>query len=294
MSFPTEAPTAPPPSSTKSYPWAHRVNYKSGKTPAGFATKAMPEDVKAGFSYFDNEAKQNVTFGTFNAVVVASLAGVAGVSKDGDKYYNYYSNLVDDTRTDLLEVRMQGIAQPIASGLYSQIKQALPMGVGYTQVLICYVPEHKMFVALNLTVGLQHHLKAAIASATSTPVSKVNLFGLCELTSQYWGFRFTGGFQKVDKEGKAWTAGEMYFMPECSAFIIRRKPETEQHFSVLDAGSKACQEYVSGEQIRIAGAKPLEQMKGETAPTRTPEYFPAEEPAFVEVEAPISTDDLPF
>jgi len=258
MNFQTDLPTAPPPSQKRIYPWQQRVNYKSGKVAQAFALQARPEDVKAGFSYYDNDIKENVAMPTFRAVVVASLSGVAGVTKDGDHYSNWFSNLVKDTRDDIIEVRCQGIDKPQYTGIYADIKPELPQGVSYTQVLICYIPEHDCCMSINLTVGLQNHLRTAIAKATNTPVKKINLFSLCDLTSQYWGFQFTGEFEKIDKEGYSWKGqGEMYFMPECTVFTINQKPGTEAQFDLLNAAHEACEAYVKAEQDRIYGAKPV-------------------------------------
>lgn len=288
-------PTTPPPAPKKSYPWNKRISYKSGKVAQAFAGKAVPEDVKAGFSYYDSDIKTNVSLESFRAVVVASLCGIAGVTKDGDRYLNYYSNLVNDTRSDLLEVRCQGIDRALHTGLYSDIKHDVPQGVGYTQVLICFIPEYDQFMSVNLTVGLQHHLKKAIATATNTPVKKINLFGLCDLTSQYWGFRFTGEFSKVDKDGAAWSGqGEMYFMPECDAFVVNETPETKWQFDILNQGHTDCTNYVQNEQDRIYGAK--EATPRATAPaqeyTAPAQEYTAPAPVSNATQVPFPTGDV--
>jgi hypothetical protein len=298
MDFRTELPTAPPPAQQRSYPWTKRVDYRSGKVAQAFAAQAMPENVKAGFSYYDSEAKSSISLEAFQAIVVASLSGIAGVTKEGDRYYNYYSNLVKDTRTDVLAVRMQGVDKVIGTGLYSELKETLPSGVGYTQVLICYVKEYDQIMALNLTVGLQNHLKNAIAVATSTQASKVNLFGLCDLITQFWGFSFTGKFVKTDKEGKPWSGtGDMYFMPECNAFVVN-KAGNEDAFVMLNEGSAACFEYVQREQDKIYGATKAVESAPISAPARKHignDDFPTNDTTSYSEEAPSPHgDDLPF
>ena len=299
MNFQTEVPTAPPPTQTSSYPWKHRVKYKSGKVQQSFAAQATPEQVNAGFSYYDSEAKQDVKLEAFKAVVVASLAGVFGVVKDAnDKYYNYYSNLVKDTKTDLITVRMQGVEKPQLHGIYKEdIKPNLPSGVSYTQVLVSYVPSLGEFVTINLTVGLQQHLINAIASATGVPAAKLNLYGLCDLSSQYWGFAFSGNFVKVDKNGALYNGnGDLYFMPEVTAFVINEKPETEKQFTLLNDGANAVSSYITEEQIKMFGTtRRIEAATQTSTPVQPqPAPFPTTDTTDHEKGALPGDEDVPF
>lgn len=302
MNFPTETPTAPPPSGVIQTPWDHRVNYKSGKVQASLAEIATPENIKPGFTYYDSDQRQQYEIAEFSAVVVAVLASAQGVEKDGDRYNNWFSNYVYDTRTEALEVRVYGIDRPVLTGIYSDIKNDFPQGVGYTQALVVYSPEYKKTYVINLTVGLQNHLILAIAKATNTQPKKVRLYGLCDLSTQYWGFKFTGKFIKVTKEGDLWNGtGEMYFMPECSAFVINQKPETESWFEIFNQKSAEVSEYVLSNQARIqkyAPSAPLPQeadmprtsSHAQVAPASTDANFPQ-----LDVQSPAShEDDLPF
>lgn len=289
MEFEQEVPTAPPPSAQINRPWMADIEYKSGKTQSGFAALATPEMANAGFSYYDTTAKERFKLTKFRAIVVASLAGVFGTNKDGERYVNYWSNLVSDTKTDALEVRISGISQPQFSGNYqADIKPHLPAGVSYTQVLIVYVPELNQFMAMHLTMGLQQRLKAAIGHATNTKADKVSLYGLCALTTEFWGFEFSGEFEKCDKDGVPHTGnGEMYFMPQTKAFIVRKNDKNAASIAVLENGSADCANYLTAEQIRIAGKKPVAPI---VAPPSAESNFPTEAP-------PVNTtteDDLPF
>ena len=293
-----DQPTAPPTGNSFSTPWDYRLQFKSGKVAEVFAAQATPDQVKAGFSYYDKDAGQNFKLESFTCIVVKVLAGVSGVTKDGDHYQNWYSNLVNDTRTDVLQVRVQGSDKIQYQGLYSQFKDQLPQGVGFSLVFLIYCLENKKYFALSLPVGLQEHLKNVIATTTHSKASKVSLFGLCDLSSQYWGFRFTGNMIKVNKEGQPYAGkGEMYFMPECSCFTINKKPETADWFELLSAANEAANEYVSKSQDNIwkstAGSAPKVAQKGD-------ELFPGlndvvSSNAFeVQVPADAATDDLPF
>lgn len=288
MEFEQEVPTAPPPSAQINRPWMADIEYKSGKTQSGFAALATPDMVKAGFSYYDTTEKGRVSLTKFRAIVVASLAGVFGTTKDGERYVNYWSNLVSDTKTDALEVRISVISQPLFSGNYqADIKPYLPSGVSYTQVLVVYIPELSQFMAMHLTMGLQQRLKSAIGHATNTNPDKVSLYGLCALTTEFWGFEFSGEFEKCDKDGNTHAgSGEMYFMPQTKAFIVRKNDKNAASIAVLENGSADCANYLTAEQIRIAGKKTVAPI---VAPPSTESNFPTEAP-----QQPDLTDDLPF
>ncbi len=308
MSNPFEAPTAPPTTNSFETPWDFRLEYKSGKVQEAFGEIATAEQIKAGFSYYNKEAAQSFSLSRFTCIVVAPLAGVQGVAKEDGRYINYFSNLVKDTRTDFFQVRIQGIDKVQHEGIYADFNAQLPQGVGFTQVFHVYVVELKKYFAMALTVGLQNHLKTVIGKATNTKPEKVSLFGLCDLSSQYWGFRFTGGFHKCDKEGNEWAGkGDMYFMPEASCFTVNRKPETADWFELLDGASDKVSEYLVKSQDYIL--KPRSDQKAEAAPQASthipdtrfepapamPGGFPTQEPPMQEESAPpVGVDDLPF
>lgn len=247
---PTEAPTA-----SSGAPYTRFLNYKSGKTPEAFALSALPEQVKAGFSYYDKEAKQAVKVENFTACVVAVLSGVTGTVKNGEYYDNYYSNFVFDTRTELIKVRQFGIEKVLFSGLYRDFKDALPQGVGYSQFLIAYIPELKEVVSIELTAGLSAAIQRAIAETTNTAAKKVNLFHLCDISTKFWCFKFGSEFAKRDKEGKDYSGkGEMYFMPKIQVFVVSSE-KNPQFVADLDSMAVEVREYVSEGQ-RIMRNKP--------------------------------------
>jgi len=274
-------------------PWTRRITYKSGKTPAGFAAKATPADVSAGFSYYDTQAAQKVEVPEFVAFIVATLSGVSGTVPDGQKYVNYFSSLVYDTRTDPIRVFMQGAERPIAQGIYKQLD--LPAGVNYTQHLICYIPADDETVSIELTAGLQNAVKRAIGEACNVRPGKVSLFNLCDLSTEFWGIRFSGEFDKRDKEGNEWKTGEMYFMPKLSAGVVTMTKNPEL-VGILNEKADAVRTYCNGYADELRSAEPVAQptQTATPAPTtaRPPSNatqvpFPTTEPAGV-------ADDLPF
>ena len=294
-----EQPTHAPVSSGNSRPWNFRLEYKSGKTPEGFASAALPEQVSAGFSYYDKEAGQTSRKESFTFFVVACLSGISGVTKDGDRYNNYYSTLVYDTRTQPMSVWMQGIERPIETGFYSELKPKMPQGVRFTQVLICYDMDSKQLIALNLTVGLAMQIQRAIGTACNTPANKISLFSLCDLSTEFWGLRFEGKFEKRTKEGDAWNGkGEMYFMPELRAGVVSLA-KNPQLIDELNQYADGVKEYVTANVERILQAQNTPAPSGPTttpaATGRTPNAKEAPVPADIAHDPnPPSPDDLPF
>lgn len=204
-----------------SRPYTGYLEYRSGKTPASFAVQATPDQVSAGFSYYDKDANSRISLTAFRAIIVGQAFGVAGVTKLGDRFTNYYSNLVADTRTDPMRVFIRGINFPQYSGLYKDIKPALPQGVGFQHYLCVYIPEIDQLMLVSLTMALSEHIRECIAESASRalgrklPSSRVNMFGLCDLSQSFYMLKFTGQFVKKNKENQLWNNnGEMYFLPE--------------------------------------------------------------------------------
>ena len=163
---------------------------------------------------------------------------MAGVTKLGDRFTNYYSNLVSDTRTDPMRVFIRGINFPQYSGLYKDIKPALPQGVGFQHYLCVYIPELDDMKLISLTMALSEHIRSSIADSASkalgknVPPSRVNMFGLCDLSSAYYMLKFTGGYVKKNKENAIWNGtGEMYFLPELQVKTVNG----DEQLKYLDA-----------------------------------------------------------
>lgn len=201
-------------------PFSGYLEYKSGKTPASFAQAALPEQVGAGFSYYDKESNTRIRLDKFRAIVIGHAFGIAGVTKLGDKYTNYRSNLVADTRTDPMRVFMAGVNHPQHEGLYKNIKPLLPQGVGFQHYLAVYIPELNDVKLLSLTMALSEHLRESIAAAATASsgrkvaTSRVNMFALMDMANQYYMFTFDGQFVKKTKDNTPWSGNtEMYFLP---------------------------------------------------------------------------------
>lgn len=297
---PTDAPKG-----GASYPWVRFIEYKSGKTPAAFAADATPDQVKAGFSYYDKETQQTVHLEKFTGTIIAMLSGVQGTVPDGTRYINYHSNLVSDTRTQIIDVRM-GYGESsvlIASGIYQDFKKDLPKDVGYSKYAILYDHATGECVAMRLTAGLEQSLREAIAAETKQAPSRVNLFDLFQVTGRFWAFHFGGKFSKRTKEGELWTGqGDMFFYPELKAGIT-----TSEKFPALADLEAAVPAYLeaaqaakakkkhgtTGAAASTATAPPAQKLPPPPANNPQPQHAP-----FAGMEAPpfgtLEGEDLPF
>lgn len=252
---PTDAPKG-----GASYPWVRFIEYKSGKTPAAFAADATPDQVKAGFSYYDKDTQQTVHLEKFTGSIIAMLSGVQGAVPDGTRHINYYSNLVADTRYQTIDVRM-GYGENsvlVASGIYQDFKKDLPKGVGYAKYAILYDHASGDCVAMRLTAGLEQSLREAIAAETKQAPARVNLFDLFQVQGRFWAFHFAGKFTKRTKEGELWTGqGDMFFYPELKAGIT-----TSEKFPALAELEADVPAYLEADQAAKAKKK-----QGDIPPT---------------------------
>lgn len=242
-----------------SAPWQKSVDYKSGKTPEAFAESATPEQVKAGFSYYDKEQGSKFALNDFTASIVAITFGVSGTIPEGKFYTNYLSNLVFDTRTQPIEVfhfMKQGDEwkkNVIASGFYSDFKKDLPTGVGYCKVLVCWIHETQELISMQVSSQFETAIVEGIANATGKSTSKISIFGVAESSERFWTFKFNGQFSKRTKDGKAWNVGDMFFCPSLSCGVM-----SAERFPVLSEKRQEVIEYVNAQEDSVwkaAGSK---------------------------------------
>lgn len=255
------------PTSSGNAPWTKRINYKSGKTPEGFAANAEPEQVKAGFTYYDKDQKATFQVTSFTASIVAILSGVSGTVPNGARYDNYWSSLVQDTRSQKLSVYLGSGDNRvvIASGIYNQFKASLPDGVGYTKTAVCYIHETQECVLIELSAAVENAIKESIASHTGQNPARINLFNLFELSSRFWAVRFSGSFTKRNREGGAWNGkGDMFFYPQFQAGVV-----LAEKFPILTQISNDVDTYVESGQryLNQAGGGAAQSQPAASAPS---------------------------
>lgn len=234
------------PTSKSEVPWGKRIEYRSGKTPEGFAAAALPEQVKAGFTYYDKDHKATFQVPGFTASIVGILSGVSGTVPNGSRYDNYWSSLVQDTRYQKLAVFLGSGDNrvTVATGIYNDFKSSLPDGVGYMKYAVCYLHEINECVLMELTASFENSIKEAIAAQTGQNPAKINVFNLFELSSKFWAIRFAGSFTKRTRDGVAWNGkSDMFFYPSLVAGVVM----TEK-FPVLAELSAQMAQYIDAGQ----------------------------------------------
>lgn len=218
-----------------------RIDYAANKTPESYAHLAQGqilEDAKAagklGFSYwkrseFEGESGQKIALLNFTFYLLEVYSALSGMAGEGANRINYYSNKVKDTRVEPF-VLFDGGKEPIRRGLYSEIKGALPQGVGFNLHFIGYCPELDRVIDLKLTASVQRGIVNAIIDSArragkTKSAKNVNLFSLAD-NDHIWGFRQID-FSKECKDGTAYAGkGELYFAPTFVCGIIDpSKPE---------------------------------------------------------------------
>lgn len=241
------------PTSKSSAPWTKKVQYRSGKTPEGFAAQANPEQVKAGFTFYDKDQKVNLQLTGFTASLVAILSGVSGTVPNGSRYDNYWSSLVSDTRDQQLSVFLGSGDNrvTIAKGIYNQFKADLPEGVGYMKFAVVYIHETKECALFEMTAAFENSIKEAIAAQTGQNPSKINVFNLFELSSKFWAVRFSGSFTKRTRDGVGWNGkGDMFFYPHLDAGVV-----LAEKFPVLSEISEQVTAYIQAGQKWFDGVQ---------------------------------------
>lgn len=294
------------PTSKSEAPWQKRIQYRSGKTPEGFATAAEPEQVKAGFTFYDREQKANFAITGFTASIVGILSGVSGTVPNGTRYDNYWSSLVQDTRDQKLAVFLGSGDNrvTVASGIYNDFKAGLPDGVSYMKYAVVYLHETNECALIELTAAVENSIKEAIAAQTGQNAARINIFNLFELTTKFWAVRFKGEYSKRNREGAPWPGkGDMFFYPSLVAGVV-----ASDAFPILPELAEKIDQYIKQGQKYFNGTQPAPPVtQSEQAarvdyiehPSALPFAAPVKAPAMEggwPTQAPPETDDesLPF
>ena len=242
--------------------------------------RITPDDLTCGFQhYVKGEGK--VALPKFDAYLLAVCYGAFSNGKERGEI-NYSSNYVLDTRTDIMQSvyfvpKGDGYEMSVlAKGLYkSRIAPALTAQNRkgfYTRVLVCYIPELDEVRAIHLSSVAEAGFLKAIAAALRVPEHKATFFNLSEISTQIWGFRFSGSFEPVvftSKEAKNQPltvpaekgAAKVFFQPEIQAFVFGpNTPGWESRFEKVAELRDLWFGYLSSEQAFLAQrAEPGEQ-----------------------------------
>lgn len=305
-----------------------------------FKGKVEKDDLLCSFKWYDPEAKEKKTLSSFTAYLLGVYYGSFSNGKERGEI-NYQSNLVADTRTDILQ-SFFFIKEPggekyqkmtLATGNYKNDIAPALLSEGrknsYTRVLVCYIPELEEVRAIHLNATSEAGFLKAIAAARDIPEHKATFFGLNDLSSEIWGFRFNGEFEPVvfsPKEAKNVPptvpakegAQKIYFQPVIKAGVIKMHNEKWKNtFDRVAAMQEEFANYIESEQQyyrdllkkktnsttnghaqaapqpRETTRQPATVTANDDFPTRDVTSYPENGNA-KEVPVPTYDDDLPF
>jgi len=266
------------------------IEYKTGKLEEAsvkmyFDGKMGPEYLTQGFNYYDKAQSARVNIPTFTAYVLGVYAGSFSNGKErGD--IRYYSNLVNDTRTDIVQsfFFVDSKVRTFAIGNYKTdivpaFEALVPKrGSTYTKVLVVYIAERKEVCAIHLNATAEAGLCKAIAKARGVEEWKGSLFGLCDLSSEVWVFQFNGESEPVvfaSKDAKKTpatlpadkTAKVLYFQPIFNAGVLKLENQAyTERVRSINAMQNELSEYIASEQAHLSAmlsgaAKPVDSAR---------------------------------
>jgi hypothetical protein len=288
------------------FPWKYQLDYKAGKTPAAtlkMLQKENPEKYANGpsadmagakFHFYDKEITSKVDFDLPATLIICDVySGIGGTAQIDEKYSNFFSTKVRDSRNEPMTLWQSGIQRPLMTGIYSQIKADLPKGAHFQLYLLCLDTTSKKPFLLTLTSTLQEQLKRAISDRTSAKPDKINLFGLCDISTKWWYIQMNGQFEKVNEKGLPYPGeGDMYFAPVMKAGVFHADSNPEAS-AMCEEIRNTSSEYIQSTQDRIWKAETTVAAPAAEAPapavTAPPMNWPAAPPVVEQVP-----DDLPF
>jgi hypothetical protein len=304
---------------------AIQIEYKTGKLETAsvkmyFDGKLDPEYQTQGFRYWDRVQKERIGIGSFTAYVIGIYSGSFSNGKDrGD--LRYFSNLVNDTRTDVIQSCYWGTDRSIqfALGNYqADIKPAFealsPKRTStYTKVLVVYIAERKEVCEIHLNATLEAGLCKAIAKARGIEEYKATLFGLTDLLYEIWVFQFKGEFEPVafsPKDAKKVPEtipakkedNVLYFQPIFIAGVLRAdNPKYTERVASINAMQGELSDYIASEQAHLKAQMskcgmpaPQESNAQRGAFTDAVQAYRNDDPFPTQAPPPTNEDDLPF
>jgi len=251
---------------------AVQINYKTGKleevsVKMFFDNRLTPDDLTQHFEYYDSDLKEKIPVHGFTAYVVGVYFGsFSNGSQKGD--LRYISNLVQDTRTDIIQSSyfINSKRETFAIGNYKTdiapaFERLVPKRTStYTKVLVAYVAELKRVCCFHLNATAEAGLVKAIAKARNIEEYKASIFGLSDLETEVWVFKFSGQFEPVvfsPKDAKKVAATVpadakakiMYFQPVFEAGVFRSdNPKHEKEIKFMQSEWEQLTEYIASEQ----------------------------------------------
>jgi len=306
-----------------------QIDYKTGKLETAsvkmfFDGKLDPVYHTQGFVYWDNVARERVALKSFTAYVLGVYSGSFSNGKDkGD--VRYFSNLVNDTRTDIIQSCYWGVGRSHQFALGNYKADIVPAfealvpkrGSTYTKVLVAYIAERKEVCCFHINATMEAGLVKAVAKARGIEEHKASLFGLSDLKSEVWVFQFKGGFEPVTftpkdaKKVPATVAAKkednvLYFQPVFEAGVLRlENPKYVERVKSINAMEAELSEYIASEQAHLKAlmklpaseakeAQPQPQQQSNPFPEPAQAQWPAQDTTNFEVGALPDDLEIPF
>ena len=300
------------------------ITYRAGKleevsSKMFFEGRLTHADLVQGFEYWDKEKQERVKLTAFTAYVLGVYRGSFS-NGQGKGDIRYFSNLVPNTKYDILQLSyfMNDKRQTLAIGNYkTDIVPALEKEGrkgGFTHVIVAYIPELKEIRAIHLGATAEAGFVKAVSRARGIEEHKASLFGIAELTSEIWVFKYDGESEAVvfSPEGAKNVPATMpataknkviYFQPSFLCGVIRESNEKfAETFRAISAMQVEYSAYIASEQayLREVWEKGGNVSYGPTpAPAQQPERirqpddFPTVDVTDYESNRP-ELSDLPF
>lgn len=301
-----DQPTAPPEAKSSAAfaenPIAFSLDYRGGKSqPEKTSGKLSPQDLDVKFSYYkrsqhEGEKGEVVEMQNFTFFVLGVYSRFAGVNFNIDKPSEsvHYTSTPYRTVKDMCFFRKEYVKKIRENeayknewtvGNYHQLrafadKQDYREKVGYKKILLVYCLEVDCVVEILVNRRVEYGIAAAIAASTNSAHNPNRIGGLNDLSTQFWGFQFTGNFHTVlDVKGKECKPfegkGEWGFAPAFNCFIVSATSQNkaaEVYLKCADLQMNV-DAYVDSQiqwAEQIAGGKNNEDEPGESArPTQT-------------------------
>lgn len=323
---PDAAPEAVTTGSFLENPISREIFYKSGKAQvSGTKGKISPEDLGIKFTYRVNDYEEGVkadydTLPTFTIYVLGIYSRFAGQEYNEAKPSESvnYTSTIYRAPADTLFFRMKGVKDIRSdaryngfwkAGTYHDVrafadKQRYSNQVGYKKIAVCWCMELQCVVELQVNRKIEFGMADAIAKSTNTPRDPRRIGGLTDLSTVFWGFRFSGDFIEVDEiKGKPCEnfsgKKEWVFAPVFQCGVKKAEGNEPELFALMAGKQAEIDAYVDNQvswakSIVSGNAGSAIDDEGYAKPVSSDGYeFPADENAAPAIENN-SESDLPF
>jgi len=215
--------------------------------PQGTKGKISAQDLNVCFSYYkrsehEGEKGTVVVVPAFSFFVLGIYSRFAGTNFNQDRpsESDHYTSTLYRGKNDVAFFRKEYVSKIRENeayknhwsvGNYNQLRefadaQSYRKSVGYKKTALCYCVETDSVVEIGISRRVEYGMANAIATATRTEHNGKRIGGLNMLTTEFWGFTFSGQFQAVtDVKGDECRPisdkGEWGFAPVLTCGVVK-------------------------------------------------------------------------